>query len=153
MSISDEIIVMKLGVEQQRNAPQEVYNNPVNKFVANFLGTPPINLFKGVIKNKKAYIGGEFVRDIEIDIANQEVIVGIRPEGFVVDADGHLTLDVKSINTMGRDVILNIEDQDALNDTKIIIDALVKVNVGEVRFSVKPVKCLIFDKSTEERII
>jgi multiple sugar transport system ATP-binding protein len=153
MSISDEIIVMKLGVEQQRNAPQEVYNNPVNKFVANFLGTPPINLFKGVIKNKKAYIGGEFVRDIEIDIADQEVIVGIRPEGFVVDANGPLTLDVKSINTMGRDVILNIEDQDALNDTKIIIDALVKVNVGEVRFSVKPVKCLIFDKSTEERII
>ncbi|MFA5421430.1 MAG: ABC transporter ATP-binding protein [Bacilli bacterium] len=154
MSISDEIIVMKLGVEQQRAAPQEVYNNPVNKFVANFLGTPPINLFKGEIKGGKVYIGGDFVRDIdEKKIGDQEVIVGIRPEGFIVDDKGALSLDVKSINTMGRDVILNIDDVNALNDTKIIIDALVKVNVGEVRFSVKPVKCLVFDKKTEERII
>lgn len=153
MSISDEIIVMKLGLEQQRAAPQEVYNNPVNKFVANFLGTPPINLFKGTIKEGKAYIGNDFVRDVDKKIANQEIIIGIRPEGFIVDEKGTLSLDVKSINTMGRDVVLNIDDANAINDTKIIIDALVEVHVGVVRFSVKPVKCLIFDKKTEERII
>ena len=45
MSISDEIVVMKTGLEQQKGAPQDVYNNPVNKFVAKFLGTPPINIF------------------------------------------------------------------------------------------------------------
>ena len=43
MSISDMIVVMKLGVVQQIGAPQEVYDNPVNLFVAKFLGTPPIN--------------------------------------------------------------------------------------------------------------
>ncbi|MDY0345166.1 MAG: ATP-binding cassette domain-containing protein [Bacilli bacterium] len=153
MSISDEIIVMKLGVEQQRAAPQDVYNNPINKFVANFLGTPPINLFKGEIKDKKVYIAGEFVRDLDKNVADQEVIVGIRPEGFLVDDKGALSLEVKTINTLGRDVILNIDDDRALNDTKIIIDALVEVKVGFVRFSVKPVKCLVFDKKTEERII
>lgn len=50
MSISDYIVVMKLGVMQQVGKPQDVYDDPVNLFVANFLGTPPINIFKGEIK-------------------------------------------------------------------------------------------------------
>ena len=51
MSISDLIVVMKLGVVQQIDEPQKVYDNPVNLFVANFLGTPPINIFNGKVEN------------------------------------------------------------------------------------------------------
>ena len=51
MSISDIIVVMKDGVVQQIGKPQDVYDDPVNLFVAKFLGTPPINVFKGKIKN------------------------------------------------------------------------------------------------------
>ena len=47
MSISDMIVVMKLGVVQQIGKPQEVYDDPTNLFVAKFLGTPPINVFDG----------------------------------------------------------------------------------------------------------
>ena len=47
MSISDMIVVMKLGVVQQTGKPQEVYDDPTNLFVAKFLGTPPINVFNG----------------------------------------------------------------------------------------------------------
>lgn len=47
MSISDEIVVMKSGLEQQKGRPQSVYENPINQFVAKFLGTPPINIFSG----------------------------------------------------------------------------------------------------------
>ena len=50
MSISDRIVVMKDGVVQQIGKPQEVYDNPVNLFVAKFLGTPPINVFEGSVK-------------------------------------------------------------------------------------------------------
>lgn len=57
MSISDIIIVMKDGRMQQVGRPQEVYDNPVNLFVAKFLGTPPINVFNGYVKNEKLYIG------------------------------------------------------------------------------------------------
>ena len=53
MSISDRIVVMKAGVVQQTGKPQEVYDDPVNLFVAKFLGTPPINVFQGKIKNGK----------------------------------------------------------------------------------------------------
>ncbi|MBO5776556.1 MAG: ABC transporter ATP-binding protein, partial [Clostridia bacterium] len=57
MSISDMIVVMKLGVVQQIGAPQDVYDSPENLFVAKFLGTPPINVFDGAIKDGKVYIG------------------------------------------------------------------------------------------------
>ncbi|MBE6694448.1 MAG: ABC transporter ATP-binding protein, partial [Ruminococcaceae bacterium] len=61
MSISDMIVVMKLGVIQQVGEPQEIYDNPINLFVAKFLGTPPINVFRGCVQDGKLYIGEEYV--------------------------------------------------------------------------------------------
>ncbi|MBQ7363139.1 MAG: ABC transporter ATP-binding protein [Clostridia bacterium] len=58
MSISDIIVVMKLGVVQQVGKPQDIYDDPINLFVAKFLGTPPINVFHGYIKGGKLYVGG-----------------------------------------------------------------------------------------------
>ena len=57
MSISDMIVVMKLGVVQQVGKPQEIYDNPTNLFVAKFLGTPPINVFAGRVVNEQLYLG------------------------------------------------------------------------------------------------
>ena len=57
MSISDRIAVMKEGVLQQTGRPQEVYDDPTNLFTARFLGTPPINLFRGSIRNETLFIG------------------------------------------------------------------------------------------------
>ncbi len=59
MSISDMIVVMKLGLVQQIGRPQDVYDDPANLFVAKFLGTPPINVFSGYVLNEKLHIGGE----------------------------------------------------------------------------------------------
>lgn len=50
MSISDEIVIMNFGKEMQKGAPQDIYLNPDNLFVAKFLGNPPINVFVGEIK-------------------------------------------------------------------------------------------------------
>ena len=63
MSISDMIIVMKSGQIQQMGRPQEVYDNPVNLFVAKFLGTPQINVFEGRISGGKVYIGEDIICD------------------------------------------------------------------------------------------
>ncbi|MCQ2087520.1 MAG: ABC transporter ATP-binding protein [Bacilli bacterium] len=59
MSISDQIVVMKRALVQQIGKPQDVYDNPANLFVAKFLGVPPINVFKGEVKNNKLYIDGK----------------------------------------------------------------------------------------------
>ncbi len=63
MSISDVIVVMKLGIVQQIGEPQLVYDEPVNLFVAKFLGNPAINTFEGEIKDGKLYLGDQLFDD------------------------------------------------------------------------------------------
>ena len=65
MSISDLIVIMNAGVINQVGKPQDVYDEPVNLFVAQFLGTPQINVFDGEIKDEKLYIGDETVMDAQ----------------------------------------------------------------------------------------
>ena len=154
MSISDMIVVMKLGVVQQIGAPQEVYDNPVNLFVAKFLGTPPINVFDGAVKEGKLYIGEEAVLDVP-GVADQEVTVGIRPEGFTLDENGPLTCKLTSLEVMGRDVSIVSENAASQNPViRSIINADNKVDVSaeNVKYSLKAHKVFIFNKETEERI-
>lgn len=66
MSISDTIVVMKLGVIQQIGEPQYVYEEPANLFVAKFLGSPAINTFEGEIKGGKLYVNGNLFDEGEI---------------------------------------------------------------------------------------
>ena len=145
MSISDMIVVMKLGVVQQIGAPQAVYDDPTNLFVAKFLGTPPVNVFDGYVKEGKLYMGGEKIdlyaeavepaegeeaaapEVIGVDYVNgtfamdvpgvddQPVYVGIRPEGFIVDDNGTLTCSLSGVDVMGRDVSLVTTHPASLN--------------------------------------
>lgn len=103
MSISDMIVVMKDGIVQQIGKPQNVYDDPVNLFVAKFLGTPPINVFSGEVKNEQLYIGSEAVLSTP-GVSDQPVHVGIRPEGFILKEDGPLSCDLVRLEVMGRDV-------------------------------------------------
>ena len=154
MSISDEIVVMKLGVEQQRGAPQEVYNNPRNLFVAQFLGTPPINVYEGEIKDGKVYIGDDVV-NYAPGIEDQPVYIGIRPEGYTTSVgDTCLTANVEQIETLGRDISIVCNNGHCLKPTfKVIIDADEKVSIGAIKLGVKKHKCFVFSKDTEERLV
>ena len=154
MSISDFIVVMKLGVVQQIGKPQDVYDNPSNLFVAKFLGTPPINVFDGVVKGGKLYIGKSAVLDVK-GVADQSVIVGIRPEGFILDNDGALVLDLQNLEVMGRDVSVVSKHENSQNPVvRSIInsDANIDATAKTINFSLKPHKVFIFNKETEERI-
>ena len=70
MSICDSIVVMKEGRIMQHGAPQEVYDHPQNLFVAKFLGTPQINVFKGQIRDGGLFIGKDRVMDVNATAAN-----------------------------------------------------------------------------------
>ena len=154
MSISDMIVVMKKGIIQQIGKPQDVYNSPANLFVAKFLGTPPINVFNGCIKDGKVYIGQEAVLDVP-GIADQEIHVGIRPEGFVIKKDGPFTCKMSNVEVMGRDVSVVATNEASENPIiRAIIDADSPVDAEAeiIRFAVKPNKIFLFNKETEERI-
>ena len=103
MSISDLIVVMKDGVVQQIGKPQAVYDSPVNLFVSKFLGTPPINVFDGEVKDGQLYIGEEAVLAVP-GVANQSVTAAIRPEGFTLSETGALSCDLSRVEVMGRDI-------------------------------------------------
>ncbi len=105
MSISDQIVVMKDGLVQQTGKPQEVYDDPVNLFVARFLGTPPINLFDGKVTQGRLLLGGDEVMKVD-GTADQEVTVGVRPEGFLPCEDGPLHCAFQGVEVMGRDVTI-----------------------------------------------
>ena len=155
MSISDMIVVMKSGVVQQIGAPQEVYDSPVNLFVATFLGTPPINVFDGNVRGGKLYIGDAAVCDTP-GVGDQPVSVGIRPEGFTLDEKGPFEVSLSRVEVMGRDTSV-VSTHPASRNAVIrsIIPARNRVdrNAQTVRFSLMPEKVFIFDSKTDARIL
>ncbi len=154
MSISDMIVVMKLGVLQQIGKPQDVYDDPANLFVAKFLGTPPINVFRGQVTGGKLYIGGREVLAVP-GVDDREVTVGIRPEGFIPDENGALICHLSSVEVMGRDVSIVSTHESSLNPTiRSIVDADdAKLAQGvTVSYRLKAHKVFLFDAETEERL-
>jgi multiple sugar transport system ATP-binding protein len=86
--------------------------------------------------------------------ADQDVVIGIRPEGFIVDEKGPITLEVFMVETIGRDTSLVIRDGSDTNKSyRIIIDAGHKVKAGDkVTFSIKKDKFFVFNKETGELV-
>lgn len=107
MTMADRIVVMKDGYIQQVGTPYELYFNPVNMFVAGFIGEPPMNFAKSVVKNGTMQVGGTTValdkvlsREQLDAYEGKELVLGFRPEvtvlgtgedGFVFHAEVELT--------------------------------------------------------------
>ena len=149
MSISDQIVVMKLGEEQQMDSPQEVYNNPTNLFVAQFLGNPPINVFDGEIKDNGVYIGNDLVYKAKNKLKNQKVFVTVRPEGFIVADKGakgellHAKCD--TIQVLGRDLsLICLNEHCTKENFKVIVQDEQKNHLGDIALSLKPGKFYVF---------
>ena len=154
MSISDLIVVMKDGVVHQTGKPQAVYDDPVNLFVAKFLGTPPINVFDATVKDEMLYIGEDRVLEVK-GVADQAVTAAIRPEGFDLEAEGALHCRLDRVEVMGRDISV-VSTHPAFTGAAIrsIISSenLAQIGGTEVRFDVKPNKVFLFHKETQQRI-
>jgi len=96
MTLGDRVVVMSDGLIQQCDSPLTVYNNPVNRFVASFVGTPPMNFLDGKLIGEGddvSFQGAGIQIKLEPDQAQQcagqvgqEVVIGIRPEGLFLRA-------------------------------------------------------------------
>jgi multiple sugar transport system ATP-binding protein len=89
MTLGDRVAVMRLGVLQQVASPQELYDQPVNLFVAGFMGSPSMNFMAGNLEDGKLHtvlgdfpLTGQLRQELERAGAGRDVIVGIRPENF-----------------------------------------------------------------------
>ena len=158
MSISDRMVVMKDGVLQQIGKPQEIYDNPENLFVAQFLGNPPINVLEGELRQGGVYVGEDRILETEGRRAGEEdrkVMVGIRPEGFIRKEDGPFRCRLKSVEVMGRDTSVVMEHPGmTASSLRAIVPGESRMEIGkaELCFAVKPVKVYLFDAADGERI-
>ena len=157
MSISDEIILMDFGVEQQKGAPQFVYDQPSNLFVAKFLGTPQINLYEAQLSNGQCAFNGQVVfESSKLKGENvKDVIIGVRPEGYELDRQGPVALKPLYIETVGRDLSLVATNPAAQTPSVRIIlsnDGFAMKPNEPIQFKLKPNKTFIFEKITGRRL-
>ena len=155
MSISDHIVLMKDGFLQQVARPQELYDEPANCFVADFLGNPPINKTHGVVSNGKIVLDGGC--EVELDAAKnlpegKKVTLSMRAEAIVIDEDLKNTEGtVIETYVMGKEVLAYVE----LGDYKVraYIPAEKSFGKGQkVTVGLKKRGVFVFDAETGARL-
>ncbi len=155
MSISDHIVLMKDGFLQQVARPQELYDEPANCFVADFLGNPPINKTYGVVSNGKIILDGGC--EVELDAAKslpegKKVTLSMRAEAIVIDEDLKNTEGtVIETYVMGKEVLAYVE----LGDYKVraYIPAEKSFGKGQkVTVGLKKRGVFVFDAETGARL-
>ncbi|MCL4140310.1 UNVERIFIED_CONTAM: hypothetical protein GTU68_053031, partial [Idotea baltica] len=120
LTLADRIAVMKDGLIQQLDTPHGIYNNPVNRFVAGFIGSPGMNFINGTLEDEAGqwFFNAQDLRfplkDYDFNttpIAGQQVEIGIRPEHIAVDdapkdAVVSLSVEAEIVEPMGADTVL-----------------------------------------------
>ncbi|GGN99038.1 MULTISPECIES: ABC transporter ATP-binding protein [Haloarcula] len=161
MTMSDRIVILNDGTIQQVGTPAEVYADPVNKFVADFIGSPSMNFFDVSLDDGVLY-GDDFEYAIPSDLANvvrqnarsDDLVLGIRPEHVTVDTDGAdtvaATLDV--LEHEGSDNYLYLSEGDT--EWTVRVDGNTRFEWGEtVEFSLPPEHLHVFDAETGENLV
>jgi ABC-type sugar transport system ATPase subunit len=107
MTLGDRIAVMSEGALQQLGHPQDVYDRPANVFVAGFIGSPPMNLLRGVLSHGRIEAGDlAFERP---NLPDGEVVVGVRPESLHLSSDGAASAEliVEIVEPLGDEVLVH----------------------------------------------
>ena len=177
MTLGTKIVVMKDGLIQQVGAPQSIYDNPVNLFVAGFLGSPSMNFFRCTVKAeennrtalllddaktvKKVYLDGTRGKQIADRYNGRHVILGIRPEDiYELDEAKKLGIENESVDVdepvvnremLGAEVILYFDEQRKTLAVRLSPEN--QTQVGEkVSLYFDMEKAHVFDPETEENI-
>ena len=177
MTLGTKIVVMKDGLIQQVGAPQSIYDNPVNLFVAGFLGSPSMNYFRCTVKAeennrtalllddaktvKKVYLDGTRGKQIADRYNGRHVILGIRPEDIYELAEAKkLGIENESVDVdepvvnremLGAEVILYFDEQGKTLAVRLSPEN--QTQVGEkVSLYFDMEKAHVFDPETEENI-
>ncbi len=151
MTMGDRIAVMDKGILQQVDTPLNLYDNPANKFVAGFIGSPPMNFIEGkiTVTDKQVFesIDGSIkipVTDI-IDKGDSPVYLGIRPEHVDCNRDSQFLATVENYEIMGNETLLylNTGKSSIISRT---VDRLDNKIGDEMNYSINPDKIKIYNK-------
>jgi multiple sugar transport system ATP-binding protein len=112
MTMADRIVVLKNGALQQIGAPTEVYNYPVNRFVADFIGEPSMNFFDVTVEDDRL-VHDHFEYEISSTVQDtiegvDRLTLGVRPEDIHVASDGGIGVTVEVLEELGSQNLLNV---------------------------------------------
>ena len=157
MTLGQKIVVLKNGVVQQIADPIELYKKPRNKFVAGFIGSPPMNFISGSVVRKSKGILFQSA-DITLQIgkkyeklAGRPIFVGIRPTDFSVEKGSEVGIVVDVIEPMGTEIYVHGRLGNTLLSARVPEDSDPRVGKPFV-LKVNPDKIYFFDERTEENI-
>jgi multiple sugar transport system ATP-binding protein len=159
MTMSDRLVVFRLGIVQQVGTPIEVYRRPANLFVARFIGSPPINFIQGRLEpspNGHQFVTPGFSLSLPAGMVNQdwppEVIVGVRPEDISLRPTGTgIPATIKLLEHLGSENIIFANVAEQMLTLKSDKETVVRLgeNVG---LEVSPGSLHFFDPATEQRL-
>jgi sn-glycerol 3-phosphate transport system ATP-binding protein len=154
MTLSDKLVVMSAGRVEQMGLPNDVYRKPASRFVATFIGSPPMNIAKGLVRGKGAVSIGDVVlpvSDMAADLVPGAAIeVGLRPEDLIVTPNGSLTMAVDFIEELGATQLFH----GTLGGAALVIQAasgLVAADSTTLNLTIDPAKVHLFDVETGVR--
>lgn len=157
MTMGDRIVVMKDGHIQQIDSPMNLYNNPVNVFVAGFIGSPPMNFHEVTLDGDKVHADGIDVKITDSqkeklkDLNGKQLIMGVRPEDLTEEhtSDNHIDVLVEVVEPLGSETMLHVK----LNsDNRMIVKAgpATTAQVGQkISLAVDTDKVHYFDKEEQ----
>ncbi|MBM6615925.1 sn-glycerol-3-phosphate ABC transporter ATP-binding protein UgpC [Desemzia sp. RIT804] len=168
MTMGDRIVVMNAGKIEQVDTPENLYNYPKTKFVAEFIGSPQMNILKTklvateeglavMIQQKPVLLGKAIEKKINRDSVGKEIYFGIRPETFTIEtASKNNTIDVyvDNIERMGSDTHVFFEVEGAEKELVARIEPYYQVSYGDaIRLSLNMNEVYLFDAETELTLI
>ncbi len=175
MTMGDRIVCMKDGFVQQVDTPQRLYENPVNKFVAGFLGSPQMNFIDAVLREEYGQFVVEFgsnrgniyqiiVPESKVNAnlgsyVNKEIVLGVRPESIsddpvVLDSatTGVIDANVEITEMMGAETYLYLVCEGIPLTARVNPSSTAKIG-DDIKVAIDPNKIHIFDKETEKAIV
>ena len=166
MTLGDRVVVMRDGWVQQVGEPLELYNNPANKFVAGFIGSPAMNFATVTVKEANGSLLAEN-KGLNIKLpeeiaqrvrghASREITLGIRPEDLTVataadPADLCFDAAIEVIEQLGPEIILDMKVGDGMMVASVEPTLRVKVH-DQLRLAMRPSRLHVFDAKTEAAI-
>ena len=162
MTMADRIVIMKDGVIQQVGKPMDLYEHPVNKFVAGFIGSPQMNFYDVKVDGKKLIFADGNTVELPEAIAKRiagysEVIMGIRGEDIKFDITNldvygsHQKAVIDNTEIMGNENNLYFDFGGSVTIARVSKYEVSQVG-DEVEFTFMPHKMHFFDKETEQVI-
>ncbi len=161
MTLGDRIVVMSDGVIQQQGTPQDLFQRPVNRFVAGFIGSPTMNFIDGELVetgDRLCVEGADFRLPLDGETASRlaahgdrRVSVGIRPTSFEQKSDGGMKLRIVVAEYLGASAVLATQ----CGETEVLVEtsaAALPPEGAELRYHVAPAAIMIFDRQDGRRL-